>query len=298
MVVIPSERGNPMSISVAGVASRTLAVFGLIGGFSPRAAAQLPEVALERRLAHSLDARVGDTVTVLPAQGAGFGAGVPESVIVVAIYEAPPDPSLVTRREYHLRFHLPDLAGRLGVPDRVDRIGVALIPGVPADSAARVFNRLAFGFRAYPSAAIASESSQTFRVVSRFHRAIAVISIVGSAVFLLCIMLLKVEERRLDAAVMRFIGIRRRTIFVALLLEACLVAAAGSAAGVALAWLAGSLTNAYYRRYFDTSLIFSLITSKIVLFSVALSLALGLLAGAAAAWRLVKTRPMVLWGRG
>jgi hypothetical protein len=35
-----------------------------------------------------------------------------------------------------------------------------------------------------------------------------------------------------------------------------------------------------------------------VTFSVALSLALGLLAGALAAWRLVRTRPMVLWGRG
>ena len=42
-------------------------------------------------------------------------------------------------------------------------------------------------------------------------------------------MLLKVEERRLDAAVMRFVGVRRRTIFGALLLEAILVAAVGSA---------------------------------------------------------------------
>ena len=48
----------------------------------------------------------------------------------------------------------------------------------------------------------------------------------------------------------------------------------------------------------DTALVFSLITPDIVLFSVALSLVLGLAAGAAAAWRLVHTRPMVLWGRG
>jgi putative ABC transport system permease protein len=169
---------------------------------------------------------------------------------------------------------------------------------VAPDSAAAVLNRSAFGYRVYGSQAIASESSQTFLVVSRFHRAIAVITIVASAVFLLCIMLLKVEERRLDAAVMRFVGVRRRTIFGALLLEAALVAAFGSVAGSGLAYLAGAATNAYYRRFFDTGLTFSLITPKIVLFSVVLSLALGLVAGALAAWRLVHTRPLVLWGRG
>jgi putative ABC transport system permease protein len=111
-------------------------------------------------------------------------------------------------------------------------------------------------------------------------------------------MLLKVEERRLDAAVMRFVGVRRRTIFGALLLEAALVAAVGSVLGTALAFAAGAATNAYYRRFFDTALTFSLITPDIVLFAVGLSLVLGLSAGAAAAWRLVRTRPMVLWGRG
>jgi putative ABC transport system permease protein len=111
-------------------------------------------------------------------------------------------------------------------------------------------------------------------------------------------MLLKVEERRLDAAVMRFIGVRRRTIFGALLLEASLVAVVGSLVGSGLAYLAGGVTNAYYRRFFDTSLTFSHITPDIVLFSVALSLALGLVAGAVAAWRLVHTPPLVLWGRG
>jgi hypothetical protein len=65
-----------------------------------------------------------------------------------------------------------------------------------------------------------------------------------------------------------------------------------------LAYLAGAATNAYYRRLFDTLLTFSLITPDIVLFSVALSLVLGAGAGALAAWRLVHTSPVVLWGRG
>jgi len=216
---------------------------------------------------------------------------------VAAVYEPRPDPAEITKDERHVRLHLPDLAAMLGAPDRVDRFGIGLVPGTSVDSAVAALQQNAFGYQVYASSAIAAQSSQTFLVVSRFHRAIAVITIVASAVFLLCIMLLKVEERRLDAAVMRFVGVRRRTIFGALLLEAALVAVVGSILGTAIAFLASAATNAYYRRFFDTALTFSLITPGIVLFSVVLSLALGLAAGAAAAWRLVHTRPMVLWGR-
>jgi len=257
-----------------------------------RLGAQVPRIAVERRLARELDLHVGDTLRIGPA---------PDSLraraVVGAIYEARPDPAGVLRPDRFVRLHLPDLADLLGTPDRVDRFGVALVPGTDPIQAAEVLNRAAFGFRAYPSSVIAAESSQTFLVVSRFHRAIGVITIVAAAVFLLCIMLLKVEERRLDAAVMRFVGVRRRTIFAALLLEACLVAAVGSLLGAGLALAAGLATNAYYQRLFDTALVFSLVTPRIVGFSVALSLGLGLGAGALAAWRLVRTSPMALWGR-
>jgi putative ABC transport system permease protein len=258
-----------------------------------RAAAQLPGVAVERRLAEELSLRVGDTLRLGAAPDSMHGLG-----LVTAIYEPRPDPAQITKQERYVRMHLPDLARLLGAPDRVDRFGVGLTPGAAPDSVAARLNRTAFGYQAYPSSAIAAGSSQTFLVVSRFHRAIAVITIVASAVFLLCVMLLKVEERRMDAAVMRFVGVRRRTIFGALLLEAVVIAVLGSAIGTALAFGAGAATNAYYRRFFHTALTFSLITPGIVGFSVALSLALGLGAGAAAAWRLVRTRPIVLWGRG
>ena len=250
------------------------------------------EIALERGLAARLGLEVGDTVRLGVA---------PDSLtrlaVVVAVYEPRPDPAELSRQGKRIRMHLRDLAALLDAPDRVDRFGLGLAPGVTADSAVAALDRYAFGFRAHASAAIASESSQTFKVVSRFHRAIGFITIVASAVFLLCIMLLKVEERRMDAAVMRFVGVRRRTIFLALVLEAALVSVLGSALGAGLAWLAGAATNSYYRRYFDTELIFSLITPRIVLFSVGLSLLLGFGAGALAAWRLVRTPPVVLWGR-
>ncbi len=257
------------------------------------ASAQVTGIAVEQNLAGQLELHVGDTVRL--------GAA-PDSMghlaVVSAIYQPRPDPAEIAKGVGHIRMHLPDLAQLLGAADRVDRFGVGLQPGVPADSGVAILNRVAFGYQAYSSQVIARESSQTFMVVSRFHRAIAVITIVASAVFLLCIMLLKVEERRTDAAVLRFVGVSRRTIFSALLLEAALIATAGSAVGIVLAWIAGIVTNAYYQRFFETTLIFSRITPGIVLFGVALSLALGVVAGAAAAWRLVRTRPMVLWGRG
>ncbi len=272
---------------------RALLLFFAIPVAGRPAAAQLPAVAVERRLAAELGLGVGDSIRLGPHPDS-----VTAAFVVGAIYEPAADPAAVARRDRRIRLHLPDLAGLLGTPDRVDRLGVVLVPGADPTEVADRLNRSAFGFRAHPSAEIANESSQTFRVVRRFHSAIAVITVIAGAVFLLCIMLLKVEERRVDAAVMRLIGVRRRTVFGALLLEALLVAGVGSLLGVVLAAGAGALTNAYYTRLFDTTLVFSIITPGIVAFSVALSLGLGLAAGGLAAWRLVRTPPLVLWGRG
>jgi ABC-type lipoprotein release transport system permease subunit len=270
----------------------TLTILLLAAGSRPLIA-QVPGIAVERQLARELDLVVGDTVRLGPHVDS-----LNLLVTIAAIYEPKPDPAEIAKRERHIRMHLPDLAGVLGAGDRVDRISIGIKPGISADSVAGTLERSAYGYQAFSSRSIASESSQTFLVVSRFHRAIAVITIVASAVFLLCIMLLKVEERRLDAAVMRFVGVRRRTIFGALLLEAGLVALLGSVLGTALGYVAGALTNAYYRHYFDTFLSFSIITPDIIGFSILLSLVLGISAGAVAAWRLVRTRPLVLWGRG
>jgi putative ABC transport system permease protein len=257
------------------------------------AAGQIPQIAVERQLARELQLSVGDTLRLGPTPDSAT-----RLVAVAAVYEPRPDPAEIAKRERHLRMHLPNLAALLGSPDRVDRFGVGITPGVSPDSAAAELNQGAFGYRVYSSQTIASESSQTFLVVSRFHRAIAVITIMAGAIFLLCIMLLKVEERRLDAAVMRFVGVSRRTVFAALLLEAVLIAILGSAVGTGLAFAASMATNTYYRHFFDTALTFSLITPGVLLFSLVLSLLLGALAGALAAWRLVHTRPLVLWGRG
>lgn len=263
----------------------------LLGAASARAQSPVP-VAVERRLAAELGLRVGDSIRLGVSTDSLVHRG-----IVAAVYEPAPDPATVTRQEFHIQLHLPDLERVLGADDRVDRFGVAVQSGVVPDSAAAALNRVAFGYEARTSRSIATRSSRTFLVVSRFHRAIAVISVVASAVFLLCIMLLKVEERRKDAAVMRLIGVRVWTVFGALALEATLIAILGSIIGIGIAQGAGALTNLYYEHLFQTRLVFSAITPGIILFSVLLSIGLGLAAGSIAAWRLVRTPPLALWSR-
>jgi putative ABC transport system permease protein len=234
---------------------------------------------------------VGDTLRM------SMPGGSSRTAVIAAIYEPRADPATIMRREYHVRLHLSDLASLIGQPDRVDRLGVALQPGIDPDSAALRLNLGAFGYDVFPSRVIAAQSSTTFNVVSRFHRAIAIISILASTVFLLCLMLLKVESRRRDVAVLRFTGISRRTVFLSLVLEAAVIALAGSVIGVLLAAAASSAVNAYYQRAFDSPLIFSLLTTDTVVLAVALSIGLGIGAGALAAWRMVRLAPVELWSR-
>ena len=125
--------------------------------------------------------------------------------------------------------HLDELQHLIGYGDRVDRFAVATRGNAAADSAVRAINAAAFGFHAYRSRDIAVETSRDFLVVSRFHRAIGVITIVASAIFLLCIMLLKVDERRRDVAALRLMGISRRSIMLTVMVEAALVACSAAA---------------------------------------------------------------------
>src|SRR6185369_9637516 len=129
--------------------------------------------------------------------------------------------------------------------------------------------------------------SRTFLVVSRFHRAIGVITIVASAIFLLCIMLLKVDERRRDVAALRMIGISARSIVRSVMVESSLVAVLGSAVGVGMGWASAQFINWHYRGVYRTPLAFAVVTPGIVVLAVSLSLLLGLIAGFLAAQRLV-----------
>lgn len=225
------------------------------------------------------------------------GKAAVDTVVVGAIVERSADPSEIARNDYRVRLHLDQLERLIGYGDRVDRFAVGTVDSAATERALRAINDAAFGFQAYRSGDIAVETSTTFEVVSRFHRAIGVITIVASAVFLLCILLLKVEERRRDVGALRLIGLSRWTVFRSVVIEAAFVSVLGSGLGVVVGWVTSALVNSYYQAFYRTPLRFSIVTADIVLFSVLLSLVLGIVAGSLAALRLVRTAPLELIGR-
>jgi len=239
-------------------------------------------IAIDERLAADAHIKIGDRLIISTTPGGGG-----DSVVVGALVRRRADPSEVARAEYRAIMHLDELQSLVGYGDRVDRFAVATRGAAATDSAIRQINDVAFGFQAFRSRDIAVETSRTFLVVGRFHKAIGVITIVASAIFLLCIMLLKVDERRRDVAALRLLGISARSIVRSVMVEAALVAVVGSGVGVALGWIAAQLINWHYRAVYRTPLAFALVTPGIVALAVILSLVLGLAAGLLAAQRLV-----------
>ena len=260
-------------------------------------------IAIDEGLAAAAHLKVGDRVTISarpgnPSPGAASDASAPaDTVIVGAIVRRGADPSEVARQDLLVRMHLDQLQRISGYGDRVDRFAIATRTGADIDGILQRINRVAFGFQAYRSRDIAVETSRTFQVVSRFHRAIGIITIVASSVFLLCIMVMKVEERRRDIAALRLMGISRSSVVRSIVIEAALVAVLGSALGVALGWVVSQIVNSHYQALYRTPLEFSVITPPVVAVSVILSLVLGIGAGLIASLRLVRTPPLALFGR-
>jgi putative ABC transport system permease protein len=252
----------------------------------------LRTIAIDEVLAEQAHLHIGDRVSI--STGANTAG---DTVIIGAIVRRGADPSEVARGDLKLRMHLDQLQTISGYGDRVDRFAIQTKAGVDIRNLIERVNDIAFGFRAYPSSEIAVETSRTFQVVSRFHRAIGIITIVASSVFLLCIMVLKVEERRRDIAALRLMGISRATVVRAIIIEAALIAVLGSALGIVLGWLVSVFVNWHYQAVYRTPLAFSIVTPTIVIGAVALSLALGIGAGIAASLRLVRQPPLALFGR-
>ncbi len=253
---------------------------------------QARTIAIDSRLAADAGLRVGDRVVLAASPGEPG-----DSAVVSAIVRRGADPAEIARSEYRVRLHLTQLQQLTGYGDRVDRFAVATRADSAIGPAMERINDAAFGFRAHRSRDIAVETSQTFAVVSRFHKAIGVITVFASAIFLLCIMLLKVEERRRDVAALRLMGISARTIVGSIVLEAAAIAVLGSIAGVGIGAAVSWFVNLHYRAVYRTPLSFSVLTGDTVVLAVGLSLVLGIVAGWLAARRLVRTPPLVLFGR-
>ena len=271
-----------------GVAAAVLCVGA--AGFPATACAQAPftardtviSVALSEQAARRLGVRAGDLLEV-----AAQPTGPWQRARVAQVYRPVRYPTEVGRTAIDLRLHVPDLQTLLGRGDQVESIVVRLREPADAPAVVARLNAAGLGFRAYTSADLAAQSSSTFEVIRRFHRAIGLVTILASSVFLIAIMTLKGEEMRKAVGVMGLIGISSRTIAGTILIIAMSVALLGSILGIGFGYVLSLAITVYYRRFFDTDLVFSRITLPLLGTAVALSLALGIAAGALMAWRLL-----------
>jgi len=261
------------------------------------------EILVERSFAARAGLDAGSTVWLGGRPAASCRA------TVAGTFEPPADPATLTRERPRLLLHLPDLGRLANRPDEVDRFTVRLRApvtgsaadgepdGAAADSVARLIGALMPGAQVLGADELAERSSATFRVIQRFHVAIAWITLTASGVFLACLMTLRVQQRRVPVAALRLSGISRRTLFLWLMLETTLISLLGGVAGLGIGHLASDAINAFYQRRYDTALLFSLIGPDATIPALVLAVVLGLGAGGIAAALLLRTDPLEAAGR-
>jgi len=84
------------------------------------------------------------------------------------------------------------------------------------------------------------------------------------------------EERRDTIAILRLIGISRRSLLTAVAIEGLLIAVMGAVFGVIVAVATESLVNRVFQARYDTALVFVRVTLPIAVRSIAIALPLGL----------------------
>jgi ABC-type lipoprotein release transport system permease subunit len=255
----------------------------------PNAAPAYPNIIISRQLAESEHLAVGSIVR-LATDPSGARA---REYRIAGLYEPTPNPSRLGVVPREVRMHLPDLLNLTRPPSQlpgteyVSTINVALID--PNDTAAfsRDVNARMPGVLARPSSEAAG-SAGPFRVLERFHLAIASVTIVAATVFLLALTIMLVDERRETVGVLRLIGLPVRRILLQILLEGLLVAFAGAAFGLLLAIGSERIINGFFQWKYDTALIFVRVTRYVALTSTAIAVPLGAAATVVASWALLR----------
>jgi ABC-type antimicrobial peptide transport system permease subunit len=273
------------------------AVFSL-GGVEASSQDDAPGVLVSRQLVELKNLHVGDLVH-LSADPSGTRS---ELFRVVGVYEPTPDPMRFAQPALELQLHLPDLLDLAGAPpeagasDTIGTINVALTDPANADRFARDLAARLPGTVVAPTRA-PNDRTSTFAVIERFHLAVAIVTMLGSAVFLLALMTMLVDERRDTIGTLRLIGLTRRRILAQVLVEGAIIAGAGTLAGVLFALSVQGAFNRFFQWRYDTALVFLRVTPGVVLQSVLLAVPLGVVASLVASWRLVGKSPMALLRR-
>jgi len=259
---------------------------------------EAPQVLLSRQLIEARGLQVGQIVHLAP-EPSGEGA---RPFRIAAVYEPLPDPFRLTAVRLEARFHLPDLIGLTRdsedplAAESVTRINVALDDPADAEGFARDLISKAPGLTVRTTSRPLS-GSNAFVILDRFHTAIATVTILGSAAFLLALMVMRSEERRETAGILRLIGFSRPRILLEIFVEALLIALAGALIGVLIAAAIQGMFNRFFQWRYDTALVFVRVTPEIALRCVAISVPLGVLAGLVSSWTLLRRNIMSLLRR-
>ena len=248
-----------------------------------------PDILVSRQLAESEHLSVGSVVTVA-IDPAGDRA---REFRIAGIYEPTPNPSRLGVVPREIRLHLPDLleltrpTGGIPGTEYVSSINVALTDPNDAAAFANDVNARMPGVVALPSSQAAG-SAGPFRVLERFHLAIAVVTIIAATVFLLALTIMLVDERRQTVGVLRLIGLPVRRILIQISIEGVIVAAAGAAFGLLLAVASERLINGFFQWKYDTALVFVRITRDVAVTCTSIAVPLGAAATVVASWALLR----------
>ena len=264
-----------------------LLTFVVLSGVVTLAQKTLPDILVSRQLMARAHLAVGDVGT-LAADADGTRA---RQFHIAGVYEPTPDPMKFNVERLETRLHLDDLLALTADPsdpastDVVSSINVGLANARGDRSFARALAaRVPFVF----STPTLDSENTTFRVIDRFHTAIAVVTVIGSTAFLLALMVIRAEERKETVGVLRLIGISHRTIMTEVVVEGLLVALAGALFGVLVAMAAQHGVNRFFQARYDTTLVFMRISPRIAMRAVAVALPIGVAAGAVASWTLLR----------
>jgi len=254
-----------------------------------------PSLLISRQLATTRQLRIGDLVRLSRDPAAARG----RLFRVDGIYEPTPDPMRFAQQRFEARLHLPDLLALSGDgspgdgADTIDAINVAL---ADPRGAARFARDLSGRVPGAIAQAIDTPDARTstFVVIERFHFAIAIVSVTGSAVFLLALMVMLVDERRETVGILRLIGFAEHRILLQVVVEGAIITIAGAVFGLLFAVMTESAFNRFFEWRYDTPLVFVRITAGVAAQSMLLALPLGIAASLIASWTFLRRGLMAL----
>jgi len=110
-------------------------------------------------------------------------------------------------------------------------------------------------------------------------------------------MVMRSEERRETAGILRLIGLGKRRVLTQVLIEGVIIATVGAAFGIALALVAQSGFNQFFQWRYDTALVFVRVSPKVAAQCVALAVPLGVIASVVASWTLLRREVLALLRR-